>query len=983
MNYIPITSPPPKTLSCRSALHTLLLALLVFTILGLDARADKVFVSPSGDDANPGSKERPFATLERARGALRAAPKDGTHKVILRGGIYRISKSLVLGPDDSGTDASPVTWEAATGETVRLVGGVTLADWQPVTDAAVEARLSADAREQVVQCDLKAAGINHLGTVQPQTGLRTELFFNRQYMTLARYPNDGWLKIADVPQDAQFKDKDKDNPEYVRHHGPFNFDGNRPERWRDAADIWIHGYWTYDWADEYEPVERIDLEKSLVWPKPPYHGYGYTKGQRYYFLNILEELDQPGEWYLDRPNRMLYFWPPGKLEGTEVTFPDLEQPMVVLDNAAHVALRGVVFECSRAEAVVIKGGTCNEVCQCVVRNVGRAAIDIQGGTRHAVRGCDVYEVGSTGIAVDGGDRLNLTPGGHVVENCDIHHYARVQKTYRPAVALNGAGNRMAHCFIHDAPHQGVSYSGNDHVIEYCEFTRIAQETGDVGAIYAAMDWSYAGHIFRYNYFHHIHGPGELGCFTVYPDLPCGGIHLYGNVFYDVDQGFLTNSGRGMDIENNIFLRCKRTFRFNVWGELPMFRPGGAWKMVERLEQVKYDQAPYSTRYPFLARLAEDFAKGEPGVSQRTLPKDNLIRCNISTGPHFLGLGAQSGLNDVKVEKNLIANAVVMTGSPTGDGHTNTYAHDDKTIGEVLAKSGNILRFDDPGVVDPAGEDFRLRRDAPARKLGFKAIPFDEIGLRTDAYRPRLPLRPPSFAPTARTFVGTMDVRLPACPHGAPSVIRYTLDGTEPTPASPKYRHPIGLQGTTTIKAAAFGRGARANERSEIVSAMFTACQLGAGQGVYLSDLEEAEYVGADGLGSMGLLKDKAPRDAPFRLAGKEYRKGLMTVPVEMPGRGSTWITYALEGPLAAARRFTACIGVDDHASPVKGTCKFIVEVRRHGEWRRVFESNDIAFGQPPQNVDAEVAGADRLRLLITGGASHDWPRVLWADAKLK
>ena len=123
--------------------------------------------------------------------------------------------------------------------------------------------------------------------------------------------------------------------------------------------------------------------------------------------------------------------------------------------------------------------------------------------------------------------------------------------------LGGVGNRVAYCYIHDTPHQGIAYGGNDHVIEYCEFSRIAQETGDVGVIYAAMDWTYMGMVFRYNYFHHIHGPGNLGCFTVYPDLPCGGIHLLGNVFYDVDQGFLTNSGRAMDIDNNVFLQYPR------------------------------------------------------------------------------------------------------------------------------------------------------------------------------------------------------------------------------------------------------------------------------------------------------------------------------------------------------------------------------------------------------------------------------------------
>jgi hypothetical protein len=418
--------------------------------------------------------------------------------------------------------------------------------------------------------------------------------------------------------------------------------------------------------------------------------------------------------------------------------------------------------------------------------------------------------------------------------------------------------------------------------------------------------------------------------------------------------------------------------------MKMFKLGGPWEMAERLQRVNYDQPPYSTRYPMLARLAEDFAKGEQDAFQRTLPKDNIIRCNVSTGPHFLGLGAQAGLTDVRVEKNLIGNSVVLTGSPTGDGHARTYAHDDKTIESILERTGNIIRFADPGLVDPDAEDFRLRRESPARKLGFSPIPFDEIGLRTDQYRRQLPLRAPAVAPASRVFVGEMKVRVIPCRRGARSLVRYTLDGADPTPDSPEYLRPIRLTKTTKIKVAAFGRGPHANEMSEVISATFTAGQLGPGHGLYLSDIEELEYVGSDGLGSMGLLKDKAPHDQPIRLAGKEHTKGLMLEPVETPDGAFARLTYAIEGALGAAKRFTACIGIDDLVPPASPACVFMVEVRRAGQWQRVFESGGIASQQPAQNVDVQVAGADRLRLIIGGeGNAPNCPRAVWADAKLE
>ena len=62
----------------------------------------------------------------------------------------------------------------------------------------------------------------------------------------------------------------------------------------------MHGYWFWDWSDQRHKIESIDAEKHLIAVVPPYHGYGYRKGQWYYAFNLLSELDSPGEWYLDR-----------------------------------------------------------------------------------------------------------------------------------------------------------------------------------------------------------------------------------------------------------------------------------------------------------------------------------------------------------------------------------------------------------------------------------------------------------------------------------------------------------------------------------------------------------------------------------------------------------------------------------------------------------------------------------------------------------
>ncbi len=79
----------------------------------------------------------------------------------------------------------------------------------------------------------------------------------------------------------------------------FFYTGDRPGRWKDHGNIWLHGYWAYDWANSYEKVAELDTAHRFLRTEAPYGHYGFGKGQRFYFLNILEELDEPGEWFVD------------------------------------------------------------------------------------------------------------------------------------------------------------------------------------------------------------------------------------------------------------------------------------------------------------------------------------------------------------------------------------------------------------------------------------------------------------------------------------------------------------------------------------------------------------------------------------------------------------------------------------------------------------------------------------------------------------
>jgi hypothetical protein len=284
----------------------------------------------------------------------------------------------------------------------------------------------------------------------------------------------------------------------------------------------------------------------------------------------------------------------------------------------------------------------------------------------------------------------------------------------------------------------------------------------------------------------------------------------------------------------VFLRCGKTAGFGVWRDAKMFQEGGAWRMVENLQTVSYDRPPYSTRYPALRQLARDFQRGVEHILQRELPKDNLIRRNVSRGGVFLHLGPLASLEHVRVEGNVIADDVVFTGSFDGSGKGASYRNGDAIIAAEFGKGGNVIVKNDPGFRDLATQDFSLGPDSPAWKLGFEPIPFKQIGLMPDEYRKALPLVvcAPVISPSSRRFQDKLTVRITSTPspRGPRCMIRYTVDGTEPTAGSQVYSGPITIMETATLKAVAFVARGDELARSETVVATFITERAGAGGG---------------------------------------------------------------------------------------------------------------------------------------------------------
>jgi hypothetical protein len=654
------------------------------------------FVAPDGGDANPGTAERPFATLARARDAIRALkaaaglPAGGV-AVTVKPGQYAVSETFALTAQDSGTQQSPIVYRAETKGTAMFYGGARLEGFTPVTDPAILERLPAESRGKVYQCDLRAQGITDYGELkvrgygQPPSPPTLELYFNGKPMTLARWPNEGFVGIQKLIEPG------------VKGSKPsvFAYDSDRHARWTQAEDAWLFGYFRWLWADSTLKIGSIDPVAKTLTTAEAYNyegGMDTTQGIIYYVFNLLEEIDMPGEWYLDRATGMLYFWSPADPAQARIEIGLLSVPMLTLENAAHVRIEGLAFDLARDNAMLIKDCEDCLIAACTVSRFAGNGITITGGRRCGILGCDIFMLGRRATEVIGGDRQTLTPGEHFVENCQIYDFGRIDRTYTPAIQLEGVGNRVVHNLLYAAPSSVMRIEGNDHLIEYNEIHSAVRESDDQGSIDIFFNPTYRGIIYRYNFFHHNGKTGREGAVhgqaAIRFDDVISGMLVYGNIFWRTSNGNFgavqINSGRDNVIDNNIFVDCKQGVS-GGW-----FPRNEGWRMIleDRAPADYYRNDLYLTRYPEMAHMMD-----EPGINN--IWRNVFYRCGrvITRSPDLFNLFEDGVFTD-----------------------------------------------SDPGFVNAAAGDFNLKPDAALfEKVGFKPIPAEEIGLYEDAYRATWPV----------------------------------------------------------------------------------------------------------------------------------------------------------------------------------------------------------------------------------------------------
>ena len=691
-------------------------AAMIAALLGMTAlpqraeAATELHVSPGGNDAAAGTAAAPFRTLDRARDAIRRLRNSHGKlavpvAVIVHGGTYSLTEPFCLDEQDSGTADAPITYQAAQGESVWLSGGLQLklTDFRVVTDTTVLRKLPKERQGKVLARRLTKSETAGVAPPWPDTwwterDLKScnELFADGQRLPLARWPNDDYTTFGDIIQPAESADQ---TPE-------FQYLDQRPERWLAAPDAFLYGYWSRGYRAEFVRVQATDRQQKTI-QLAARNSLGGLEGggaKRYFAVNLLEELDAPGEWFLDRKTRTLFLIPPTELQGDHVTLSVNPDAVIRCEGTKHVTFRGFGIECSARDGVRFEGGADCSLVSCDIRNVAFTGVVVRGD-RHRIVGCNIHHTGNVGISMNSGDRFHLVSGDSVIDNCHIHHTNRIIRAGSRAVSIDGVGIRVSHNLIHDVGYIAIGFSGNDHLMEYNRLFRTNDESSEGGVFYTGRDWTSRGSVIRYNFVHHVED-SRPGCGSstrfVHLDDSAPEVEIYGNVCYRLGGGVSVCGGAANHVHDNLFVECHWGVDVGPRGE-QMFESDGQggfrvapnrfnWtSLIKRLERYPWRKPPYSTKYP---RLTEIFTK-EPIAA----PWFNVIERNVMVD---CGYGIRKG--NMRPEWS--------TFRDNWEGNEPGFVQADRSL-----------------------LDFRLRPDSiVVRETGIADVPADQIGLYSSSDR---------------------------------------------------------------------------------------------------------------------------------------------------------------------------------------------------------------------------------------------------------
>ena len=675
--------------------------------------AQPYFVSPTGNDANPGTLDKPFATLQHAQQAARQ--KHGV--VFMRGGTYYLPATLVFTCQDSGAKDAPVVFQNYQVEKPVISGGVRLdnLNWQPCRNGIFQAKVPADLQTE-------------------------EIFVNGRRQILARYPNynpkahyfDGFTSGADIRR--------------------------RAARWADPAGGYLHTMHAALWGDFTWRITGKDANGDLTKVGGWQNNRGGGPNPNIQFVeDIFEELDAPHEWFLNNKTHTLYYYPPAGLDLRKANVVATQLRCLVefrgddRNPVRWITLKGLTFRQAartvmdtrepllRSDWAIYRGGAVcfrgAEDCtleDCFLDQLGGNAVFVSDYNRRVtIRDCHIDQAGANGICFVGdpkavrsplfnysqrnrledidrtaGPKTDNYPADCLVDDCLIHETGRVEKQTAGVEIDMAQGITVRHCSIYDVPRAGINLGdgcwGGD-VIEFCDVFDTVQETGDHGSY---NSWG------RDRYW--LPDPGEVNArIRQAPDL----------LFLDAVKPIILRNNRwrcdhGWDIDLD-----DGSANYIITNNLCLH---GGIKNREGFHRIVENNIIVDSAFYPQVWFANSGDVFEHNIVWRDYDPARMYR------PPW----------GQEMDCNLVQDYGAAANVPA----TRLQRQSGRDEHSIVA---------DADFVDPARGDYRVKEDSPALALGFVNFPMDQFGvekpeLKAIARTPRLP-QPgiPARATTAR------------------------------------------------------------------------------------------------------------------------------------------------------------------------------------------------------------------------------------------
>lgn len=708
----------------------------------------KIFVSAVGDDSGDGSEEEPLRTLEKAIDVANEMREDSDKliEILLREGTYSVTNTIKI--INSQKDDTLLKISAYQDEKVTINAGVdiplsamSIAD-SDFTNAIIDKPNAGS----VLQYNLKDAQIEDLGEISLRGHLisdekeaQAELSLNGEVQKLAGWPNGEYTGLIKPTDSNEYGKRTKSG---IANGCSFQVNYDRPSQWSKPEQAWLSGTIGPNYEFDYYPVSRFDSEEKRVYLSRGALEKYYTEPY-YRFENVPEELDEPGEYYIDRQSGMLYFYPPEDAPKDSVLTITMSTPtldvsgkapnsMFRIENSKNIVFENLIFKGGRGSAITGKNNSNIQFINCEINSFGENGIRFDASTDIKISDCKIHDVGQDGILfVSCGNYKTLSPSNIVVSNNDIYNFARLERSYKTGIdfGYRCVGATAANNHIHNGPHAGMIFYGVNNDIYGNEFDNLVTEFSDMDALYcnnSNYPWE-RGNKIHNNYFHDIgkssmNGRHQINVRAIRTDNRGCGLNIYENLFYNIGDGGNGNGNNGIGaitaegtrnrIFNNLFVDCNEAY-FNT------------------LQYKEIETADDGTLYPdtIINSSGVEVANTINGAKVADLKKqmENYLPVYGKQFPelykYFYEHPNMSKTNEFK--NNMIINIAIPLSNFNGTQNEEGFRGSQM----LTAASGNYVSTSDPGFVSYDNGNLELSSSATSLVEGLPNFEMSSFGIQ--------------------------------------------------------------------------------------------------------------------------------------------------------------------------------------------------------------------------------------------------------------